>query len=294
MRNDYSRTAEAVALARALQQTLPASERILNDPYASAFLQQPYLRFVANSRLRSWLLSRFLDFWATGGQEFVAIRARLADDLAKEMVADGLKQLVLLGAGFDSMALRIKDALVGVTVFEVDHPATQAVKRKVMARLGAPDNVRFVALDFEKGYSFEKLKERGFDTAQRSLIIWMGVSYYLTPQAMARALTQIGSLGGAGLRLTFDYFLREVINKTTHDLGALIAARRVAQVGEPWIFGLEPEAVSDYLAGFGFRLISDYGPEELRRRYSPRAFKPLGYARIVVCERVTTVSGHKH
>jgi methyltransferase (TIGR00027 family) len=286
VRKDYSRTAEAVALARALQQTLPASQRILDDPYASAFLQQPYLRLVANSRLRSWMLSRFLDFWATGGQEFVAIRARFADDLAKEMVRDGVQQLVLLGAGFDSMALRIKETLDGVTVFEVDHPATQVVKRKIMARLGTPNNLRFVAVDFEQDDVVEKLKAAGFDPAERSLIIWMGVSYYLTSKAMGQTLAQIGLLGGTGTRLTFDYFLQEVIDQTTPNLEARFAARRVAQLSEPWLFGLKPEDVADYLATFGFRLIEDYDAEALRRKYRLQGFKPLDYAHIVVCERL--------
>jgi methyltransferase (TIGR00027 family) len=285
MRKGYSRTAEAVALARALQQTVPARERILDDPYAADFLQQPYLRFLAGSRLQSWLLSRFLDFWATGGQEFVAVRARLADDLATEMAALGLKQLVLLGAGFDAMALRIKDALRGVTVFEVDHPATQEVKRKVIGRLGTPDNLRFVAVDFEQDDFVEKLEQAGHDSRHLSLVVWMGVSYYLTPQAMARALKQIGLLGGEGLRLTFDYILREVIDKTTHDREARFAARRVAQIGEPWLFGLRPEEVSEYLAAFEFNLVKDYEPEELRQKYCPRSFKPMDYLRIVVCER---------
>lgn len=285
MRKDYSRTAEAVALARALQQNVPESQRILNDPFATEFLQHPYFRFIAHSRLHSWVISRILDFWASGGQEFVATRARFADDLAEEVVTHGLKQLVMLGAGFDSMVLRIKNVLGGVRVFEVDHPATQEVKRKVMTRLGVPDNVRFVAVDFEQEDFVEKLKAAGFDPAQLSLVVWMGVSYYLTPQAMARTLTQIGSLGGAGLRLTFDYILQGVIDGTTRNPEAFIAAQRVAQLGEPWIFGLKPEEVGDYLAAFGFKLIKDYDPEELRRKYSPQRLKAMDYARIVVCQR---------
>ncbi|MEW6128582.1 MAG: SAM-dependent methyltransferase [Acidobacteriota bacterium] len=284
MRKDYSRTAEAVALARAIQQNLPPSQRILDDPYASAFIQHPYLRLVARSPMRSRLLSRFLDFWATGGQEFVAIRARFADELASEMVGQGLQQLVLLGAGFDSMALRIQQTLRGVTVFEVDHPATQKVKRRVLERLGIPDNLRFVAVDFEKDNFVEKLQEAGCASHQLSLIIWMGVSYYLTEQAMARALTQIRLLGSQGSKLTFDYFLQEVIDQTTPNAEARFAARRVAQLGEPWLFGLQPEAVADYLKNFGFRLIHDYDAEGLRHKFHLRRFKPIDYAHIVVCE----------
>src|SRR5262249_5683396 len=285
MRKGYSRTAEAVALARALQQTVPPSERILDDPYASAFLQNPYLRFVASSRIRSRVLSGFLDFWATGGQEFVAIRARLADDQAREMTAIGLKQLILLGAGFDSMALRIKDALAPVIVFEVDHPATQAVKRRVMAKLGTPQNVNFVAVDFERDDFVEKLTDAGFNRAQLSLVVWMGVTYYLTPRAMSRALTQLSLAASPGTRLVFDYILQAVINRNSRNVAALIAASRVALVGEPWIFGLSPEEAGDYLKDFGFNLIDDYGPEDLRQRYCPDRLSPMDFARIVVCER---------
>jgi methyltransferase (TIGR00027 family) len=285
MRKGYSRTADAVALARALQQSVPPSQRILDDPYAAAFIQSPYLRFVAGSRLSSLILSSVLDFWATGGQEFVAIRARLADDQAKEMASFGLKQLVLLGAGFDSMALRIKDWLVPLTVFEVDHPETQSVKVRVMTRLGTPSNVRFVGVDFEGDDFVEKLTAAGFDRTRLSLIVWMGVSYYLTPQAMSRTLTQLTLACSPGSRLIFDYILQGVIDRTSRNAMALMAARRVALVGEPWIFGLKPEEVARYLERFGFKLIKDHEPEELRQMYCPLRFKPMDYARIVVCER---------
>ena len=285
MRKGYSRTAEAVALARALQRTLPPSQRILDDPYAAAFLQNPYLRFVAGSRLSSWMLSGFLDFWATGGQEFVAIRARLADDQAREMAGLGLKQLILLGAGFDSMALRIRSSLAGVRVFEVDHPATQAIKRKVMAKLGTPENLRFVPVDFERDDFVERLVEAGFDRFHVSLVVWMGVSYYLTAEAMSRTLTHLSEASTAGTRLVFDYILQGAIDGTSHNLAAIMAARRVALVGEPWIFGLRPEYVGEYLGGFGFKLINDYEPGELRQRYCPLRFTPMDYIRIVVAER---------
>src|SRR2546428_378341 len=134
--NQYSRTAEGVALLRMLEQLQPAGRRILNDPYAAAFLQDARLRLIARSWLLSSLMLRFLNLWSPGAQETLAIRARLVDDLAVEMA--GLAQIAIVGAGFDTMALRIKDALPAVTVFEVDHPATQAVKREAFARIGMP------------------------------------------------------------------------------------------------------------------------------------------------------------
>jgi len=285
MRKGYSRTAEGVALARALQQRLSASDRILDDPYAAAFLQKPILQLAANGRLSAWMLSGILDVWHPGSQESAAIRARLADDLAREMSADGLKQLALLGAGFDSMALRIKSALGGVTVFEVDHPDTQAAKRKVMSRLGTPDNVRFVAVDFERDDFVRGLEWAGFDSTGLSLVVWMGVTYYLTAEAIARSMTQIASISAGGSRLTFDYILKEVVDGRSRNTAALRAARQVASLGEPWISGFEPEEVSGYLSAFGFKVLEDYSPEALRQRYHTRSFRTLDYVRIVICER---------
>src|ERR1041385_8078468 len=113
--NQYSRTAEGVALMRTLEQLQPTDRRILNDPYAAAFLQHPRLRLIARSRLLSLAMQRFLHRWSPGSQEMLTIRARLVDDLAVEMAGAGLQQVVMLGAGFDAMALRIKEALRAVT-----------------------------------------------------------------------------------------------------------------------------------------------------------------------------------
>jgi len=273
-------------MARALDQYKPASRRIIDDPHARAFLIKPYFKALSRSRLLANLASRAIHFWAPGAQEFMTIRARLGDDIAAEMAADGLEQIVLLGAGFDTMSLRIKEALRNVAIFEVDHPATQAVKREVVGRLGAPGNLRFVAVDFEQDDFVEKLREAGFVTDRQSLIVWMGVTYYLTAQAMTRALCQIHTLGGAGMRFIFDYMLKEVIDGATRNRDALNKARMAARLGEPWLFGLNPAMVGDYLAAFNFKLLKDYDAEELHARYCPERPAPMDYVRIVVCERV--------
>ncbi|MFN7946243.1 MAG: SAM-dependent methyltransferase [Blastocatellia bacterium] len=285
MKNDYSRTAEAVAFARAVEQVHPASQRILTDPFAAQFLRHPYYRLAAASRLLSWGALNFLAFWAPGGQEYLMLRARFVDDLAIRLAGEGLRQIVLLGAGLDSMALRIGPSLAEVTVYEVDHPATQALKRAGYARSGVPASVRFVAVDFEKDKVAPQLREAGFDPAQRSLIVWLGVTYYLTDKAMAQALEQIAELGGAGMCLVFDYILQEVVDGTSRNPDALEKARRVAQLGEPWIFGLKPEAVGEYLARFGFALVKDYEFTELHEQYCPRRARPMNYSRLAVCER---------
>lgn len=285
MRRDYSRTAEAVALARAVERAQPPARRIIDDPYAAAFLQNPYYRLVAGSPPHARLLLAFLDRWAPGVQEFVTIRARLVDDQARALAGRRLDQIVLLGAGFDSFAWRAGGALGGVTVFEVDHPATQAVKRAGAARLGVPANLRFVAVDFESDDLGARLAGANLAPDRRTLVVWVGVSYYLTAGAVTRALAQLAGLGGAGTRLVFDYLLADVVAGTSADRWALDSARWVAALGEPLLFGLRPGDVESFLTAFGFRLLADYDPAELHARYAPHRREPIGYARLVVCEK---------
>src|SRR5262245_56035397 len=286
MRNVYSRTAEVMAAIRALEQFQPAPRRIISDPYASEFLIRPSFKLLA---LSGWLANpamRAVGVWAPGALEFLTIRARLSDEIAAEMATNGLEQVALLGAGFDTMSLRAGGALREVTIYEVDHPATQAIKREVMGRIGAPENLRFVSVDFERDDFVEKLREAGFAPDRHSLVVWMGVTYYLTAQAMTRALCQIHTLGGAGMRFVFDYMLKEVIDGSTLNGDALRKARIAARLGEPWLFGLNPAMIGDYLAAFNFKLLKDYNAEELRARYCPERAALMSYVRIVVCERM--------
>lgn len=273
-------------MLRALEQQQPAARRIIHDPFAKEFLFHRTLRWLTRSRWWARGVLRFLQYWAPGGQEFLTIRPRLVDELAAAQAAQGVGQIVLLGAGFDTLAWRLREALRGVTIFEVDHPATQQAKRQASARIGQPDNLRFVAVDFERDDFVEKLCEAGFDSTRQSFIVWVGVSYYLTGKAVADTLRRIAAISQPGTKLIWDYMLAEVVDGTSSDQAALDKARRAARLGEPWLFGLQPERLGEYLAQFGLRLLKDYEPEELRTQYCPQRQMPMSYVRIAVCERM--------
>lgn len=285
MRQDYSRTAEGMALLRALEQHQAPARRILDDPYAKEFLFSPSLRWLAGAAWRVRAVAYFLKFWAPGGQELLTIRARLVDELAVAQVAQGVQQIVLLGAGFDTLAWRQDKALQQATIFEVDHPATQHAKHQAAERIGLPDNLRFVAVDFEREDFTEKLRAAGFAATQPAFFSWVGVSYYLTEGAVADTLQRIAASCPRGTKVVWDYMLAEVVAGTTPNREARDKARRAARLGEPWLFGLQPEQLEAYLARFSLRLLHDYEPEELRARYCPQRQMPLNYVRIAVCER---------
>jgi methyltransferase (TIGR00027 family) len=285
MRQDYSRTAEGMALLRALEQQQPPVQRIIEDPYAQHFLFHRAYRWLATWRWANAMARAFVRWWAPGGLELLTIRPRLVDDLAVASVKQGVTQIVLLGAGFDTLAWRCQAELSGVTLFEVDHPATQIAKRTASERLGIPANLRFVAVDFETEDFVEKLRQAGFDAQRPSFIIWVGVSYYLTAAAVAQTLTRIAAISQPGTKLVWDYLLQEILDGTSPNKEALDKARRAAQLGEPWLFGLATEQVSPFLVQFGFRLCQDYSAEELHQQYCPQRQIPMSYVRIVVCAR---------
>src|SRR5262249_25735248 len=116
------------------------------------------------------------------------LRTRVLDDVLLGFVAQGGRQVLLLGAGFDCRAARFHPELSGATVFEVDHPATQAKKRRVLADLGAESApVAYLAWDFETAPMADlpgRLAALGHDPERPTLTLWEGVTMYLTPDAI--------------------------------------------------------------------------------------------------------------
>ncbi|MEJ2038663.1 MAG: SAM-dependent methyltransferase [Desulfosarcinaceae bacterium] len=152
-------TAQITAIYRAVESLRAADQRICDDPYARGFLDPPF-RLILKSRL----LTRFA-LWLgverrfPGGVDTILSRIRHVDDCLAAELERGAGQVVLLGAGFDARALRFASQLAGRPVFEVDHPATQAVKMRRVKRLCGrlPRHVAYVGVDFEKQSFLDRL-----------------------------------------------------------------------------------------------------------------------------------------
>src|SRR6266480_3585959 len=191
-----STTAEIMAFFRALESIGPADRRLFEDPFATHFLR-PWLRMVVRGSalpLIGPLLLRWIDRRWPGARTSAIARTRLIDDWVNDGVAGGVGQVLILGAGFDSRAWRLP-ALRGVSVFEIDHPATSAEKRRRLAVFGIERaNVRFVAVDFERNAMPDALTRSGFDASKPAVVIWEGVTNYLTANAVDETLRWIGSL----------------------------------------------------------------------------------------------------
>lgn len=282
----HSRTAEAMAIIRAMEyRGQEPARRILTDPWAEHFIQSHFARRLVTQRLSARLMSLLTGLWIPGAQEYALARARLVDDLTLQLATQGLRQLVILGAGFDTTIFRLQDKLCGVRVFEVDHPATQRVKMAALSRIDTPENLHFVPVDFESENIAEQLMMSGFQRKRFSLFTWMGVTYYLTNEAVAETVTQLAGLCAPGSHFILDFASEAVVAGATGGRAARIGLKQARWLGEPFLFGRDSaQAISD-LADFGFDLITLYDQRKLQELYCPRGRAPVDFMYIVWCVR---------
>jgi methyltransferase (TIGR00027 family) len=265
-----SRTAEYMALFRAVETAERADRRLFEDPYAAALLTgrlkalATWACFPAAGRLATW----FLDTGWPRTRSSAVVRTRHIDDLARQAVRDGARQVLLLGAGFDSRPYRLEE-LRDVAVFEVDHPSTQRAKReRLEARLGRlPDNVRFVPVDFEKDDLEAALRHAGFDTGAATVAIWEGVVSYLTPAAVDQNFRMLARILAGRSQLVFSYVHQGALDGSVVFQEARRWKSSVRSSGEPFIFGFDPARLADYLRPRGFALESDVSTAEAAKIY---------------------------
>jgi methyltransferase (TIGR00027 family) len=265
-------TAEMTAFARAVGATHRDGELLKNPDHLARLFLGPRFGVLADlcriGAVRN-LLDAFYERRAPGVARYLLARTRHFDRVLEEEIAEGLGQLVLLGAGYDTRPYRYRDALAKSKVFELDHPDTAARKRKMLERIygGLPEHVVFVAIDFATESLEERLIQSGFDPARRSLFLWEGVSYYLTEQAIDAVLGVIVRRSPPSSAVLFDYIYQAVVDGVSTAYGAPETQARVRAMGEPFLFGLPETGARSFLEARGFRVASDLGPEELDRRY---------------------------
>lgn len=265
-----SRTAEFVALFRALETARPTRRRFFEDPFAASMLS-PQLMLPAKLAAIPPLgaaLTRLVDYGWPRTRSSAVARTRHIDDLVNEAVARGARQLLILGAGFDTRAQRL-EAVRGLAIFEVDHPATQALKLSRLAAT-ATSPVRFVAVDFEKDDLEGALLGAGFDSAVPTIVIWEGVVSYLTSASVEKNFSMLERLLAPRSRLIFTYVHRGAIDGTAQFAEARRWKAVVRASGEPFLFGFEPSELGEYLRVRGFELASDASTSEVARIYNER------------------------
>lgn len=281
-----SQTAQFAAAHRAYH-LLHDRPAILEDNAAGWLLGPPLSAILRVAPLR-WLFWRPLLAKVRPISVFVVVRSRYTEDTLEHSIRDGCRQYVILGAGLDSWALRHNEP--GVTVFELDHPATQQWKEaRIRSRLGAlPSHLVLIPVDFERESIADVLPSRGFDPRASAFVSWLGTICYLTRGAIEEAFTSLASVCAPGSRIAFDYF-QPKSTMSPADLQLFdVLDEGGTRRGEPMQTLLDAEEMAEILLSAGFRVVEDLSASEIRRRYLAQRRDGLdipGFVRLCCAER---------
>jgi len=265
-------TAEGVAATRAIFNLHP-DEKVRNDDHmAMAMVHPDYWHYS--------ILSDDFDAYQTIVKTFrittshyVNARTKHIDAILTKAAADGIAQVVNLGAGYDSRAYRFRKAIPQVKFFEIELPEmVLEKKRRLKNVLGkVPDYVTFVPIDFKTQTIPDELKKAGYDPDMKTLFIWEGVTMYIPAEAVDSTLKFVSSQSASGSSVVFDYMPLAIIQgdfSKYKDVRSLTFW--VAHKGEPFIFGIAEGTSTSYVEQRGLTVLSDIGPKEMEERYLTR------------------------
>jgi len=259
--NEPSRTALMIARQRAAHQVLDHGS-ILYDPFAMKILREnekDVLQFANQHPL------------ASIGRLFTAARSRIAEDALSRAVERGVRQIVILGAGLDTFALRNPHGALEVRIYEVDHPATQTAKRERLAeaQIALPPWLILVPVDFERDDAPNNLKENlaaaGFQQNSPAFFTWLGVVPYLTQNAIGRTLDTMSSIRNS--EVVLDYL--EPPEAFSEELRQIEKARaeQLEKMGERSGSRFEPAAIAAILRSHGFGDLEDISFQQIASRF---------------------------
>jgi methyltransferase (TIGR00027 family) len=200
--------------------------------------------------------------------DHIELRTHAVDEAAHAAIDAGARQLVTLGAGLDARAWRM-DGLSEVTVFEVDHPATQSYKRARVASLQSrAREVHFVPIDFERQSLDDVLAAAGHDPAVRTAWIWEGVTPYLGIEAVRSTASTVARRSASGSRLAVSYATPQVVQAPLAIVRPALMGLRL--IGEPMVGRIATDAMHAELRAVGFSVLHDTAPSQWAATYGGR------------------------
>jgi methyltransferase (TIGR00027 family) len=256
-----SRTAQGAALLRAAHQ-LVDRPLVFEDPIAPRILGAQVTQQIERDA------GRFQTTSARSLRAFLVMRSRYAEDQLARRWREGTTQYIVLGAGLDRFAYRNPHGN-GLQVFEVDHPATQAWKRTRLQEEGIelPSSLAFVPMDFEKDSLDARLRSVGFHRDAPVFISWLGVSMYLTREAVMQTLRFVAASCARGSEIVFDFSVADEALGEQQRATRAELAQRVAGMGEPFVSHFDPVQLAAEVAALGFSATSHFGAREANERY---------------------------
>lgn len=264
---DPRKMALQIAGVRAGETQLPENERVFEDPYALYFFPEE-IRQQFNAVTSVKAQRARYEQLMPGINGAIVARIRFIDECVARGLREGLEQMVIIGAGYDTRAYRIKGS-EALRVFEVDHPKTQAFKKATIQSIFGklPEHVSYVPVVFGKDPLDQKLIGQGYRLELKTLFIVEGLLMYIAPPAVDRLLSFIAHASGPGSALVCDYFDISVIEGTSPRQEAQALRKFVETEGSPLQFGIREQEVEGFFSDRGFSNIIRVSAVSCKEKY---------------------------
>lgn len=271
-------TAQGVAKQRLIESLAKPDRRIIYDPYAKNFVLGANIIKLMGHRLSVWLGNKIIP----GMHEHLISRTRYIDDLIEKSTFANIEQYVILGAGYDSRAHRLK-LPSKLKIFEVDQSEVQELKR-----LRLPDNmpnresITYVDIDFNHKSLKEELINVGFDQNKSTIFTLEGVSQYISREALDATLKEVADLNPNSNSKIFISYVNKLLKEDSKacfgkgyskpEKAVSFITNSAAKMGEPWISFYSAEEIESILSQNNFTLIENKTLADLNSKY----FTPVG------------------
>jgi methyltransferase (TIGR00027 family) len=197
-------------------------------------------------------------------EKTIRLRTRYFDDRLDEQLGQGCRQVVILGAGLDTRAVRKQKP--GTIYFEIDDGATLNFKKAQLESTHNLSDVKFISANYVTDGLTQLLTQNSFDISGRTHFIWEGNTMYLTEESIRQTLLDIAH-HVKEFTLSFDYLTEAVIAKTTEDLAVTRLVESFAGFGAPWTFGFA--SVQNFSDEAALKIVSNIKIGELHRAFWP-------------------------
>ena len=271
-------TAQGVAKQRLIETLTKPNKRVIYDPYAKYFVLGASIIKLLGHKISVWLGDKIVP----GMHEHLICRTRFIDDLIEESTSAGIEQYVILGAGYDSRAHRLK-LPPKLKIFEVDQPEVQVIKRsKLPKSISNGENIIYVSIDFNNQSLKEQLLDAGFDKSKSTIYTLEGVSQYIPKEALSSTLKELATLNANSNSKIFISYVNKLLledSKACFGMGYSRPEKAIKfiingakKVGEPWISFYSAEEIQNLLSENGFIVIENQTLADLNSKY----FAPVG------------------
>ncbi len=259
-RSKPSRTAYKVALNILALGSIPEMNELLPPGIIPATERLLISSGAVNATMVRWARSRRMVFtydvfhWLMPGQ-FTAFGHRKAfcERQVREGIGTGVSQVLVLGAGYDTMGWRLAPEFPRVNFFEIDHPATAKLKAKGIEAMGQRDNLCLIPEDLAKRKLVDLLKENKLWNANaQTAIIAEGLLMYLSSDAVHELFCQSAAITGAGSRIALSYVPSGADGRPDCGRWTGLMLWLLRLIGEPWLWSIKPEELGAFLEKTGW------------------------------------------